>query len=173
MKNPEERSVRHPGTAGTKEPHPADVVTDPVRGQEPSDWDRAFGRPDYNQGYGPGYEPGYPGGREPLEFDRFQESTENTWPILPNVAGSQPGKHQGRGPASYIRPDDRIREDVCERLTDHPQIDAREIEVAVLDGEVTLSGTAPDRGTKDAAEDLVYGVSGVKQVYNRLRVERR
>jgi hypothetical protein len=171
MKNPEERSARHPGTAGTKQPHDSNVPADPVRGQEPSDWDRGYGRPDYNQGYGPGYEPGYPGGREPLEVDRFRESTENTWPILPNVAGSESGRHSGRGPTSYIRPDDRIQEDVCERLTHDPEIDAGEIEVGVLNGEVTLSGTVPDRTTKHAAEDVVYGVSGVKEVDNCLRVK--
>jgi BON domain-containing protein len=171
MKNSEEGSVRRPESDRRKRPDDANV-TDPVRGREPSDWDRGYGRPDYNQGYGPGYEPGYPGGREPLEFDRFRESTENTWPILPNVAGTESGKHSGRGPTYYVRPDDRIREDVCERLTHHPEIDASEIEVGVANGEVTLSGTAPDRSTKYAAEDLVYGISGVKEVYNRLRVER-
>jgi len=173
MKNPENRSARHPGSARTNQSHDPDVVVDPVLGQEPSDWDRGYGPPDYNQGYGPGYEPGYPEGREPLEFDRFRESTENTWPIPGNIAGGQMGKHSGRGPASYIRSDDSIREDVCERLTHHPEIDASEIEVGVSNGEVTLSGTAPDRSTRYAAEDLVYEVSGVKQVENRLRVERR
>ncbi len=41
------------------------------------------------------------------------------------------GPHAGRGPKGYRRSDDRIREDVNERLTEHPQIDATEIEVTL------------------------------------------
>jgi len=174
MANSEERNTSKPKSVGANERRDHDIVTDPVRGQERSDWDRGHGLPDYNQGYGPGYEPAYPGGREPLEYDRFRESRENTWPIPRNITGeTETGKHSGRGPASYNRPDNRIREDICERLMHHPEIDATEIDVTVLNGEVTLSGTAPDRTTKYAAEDVVYEASGVKQVYNRLRIETR
>ncbi|HEY1342642.1 MAG TPA: BON domain-containing protein, partial [Bryobacteraceae bacterium] len=55
------------------------------------------------------------------------------------------GGHTGRGPKNYRRNDERIREDVCVRLTDHPEIDASEIEVRVDDGEVTLSETVDSR----------------------------
>jgi osmotically-inducible protein OsmY len=78
--------------------------------------------------------------------------------------------HRGRGPRGYARSDDRIREDVSDRLTDDPFIDASEIEVAVSRSEVTLSGTADSRSARRRAEDLAEAVSGVTHVQNNLRV---
>jgi osmotically-inducible protein OsmY len=77
---------------------------------------------------------------------------------------------RGRGPRNYQRSDERIREDVCESLTQDDQIDASSIEVTVTDGEVTLTGTIFQRDDKRRAEDLAEAVSGVKDVRNNLRV---
>jgi osmotically-inducible protein OsmY len=77
---------------------------------------------------------------------------------------------RGRGPRNYQRSDERIREDVCESLTQDDQIDASSIEVTVTDGEVTLTGTIFQRDDKRRAEDLAEEVSGVKDVRNNLRV---
>ena len=81
------------------------------------------------------------------------------------------GVFTGRGPKNYTRSDDRIREDVCEHLFDHPYIDASEIEVHVADGEVTLTGLVDARIVKRAAEDCAEHVRGVKDVHNQLRVK--
>jgi hypothetical protein len=81
------------------------------------------------------------------------------------------GAHRGRGPKGYKRSDDRIHEDVCERLTEDPFIDASNIEVAVTEGEVTLNGTVSSRGLKRRAEDLAEMASGVAHVQNNLRVQ--
>lgn len=81
------------------------------------------------------------------------------------------GRHAGRGPKGYQRSDDRIREDINERLTQHPDIDATEIDVVVASGEVTLSGTVDHRRTKRLAEDVAEGVSGVRDVHNQIRVQ--
>ncbi|MBB4038743.1 hypothetical protein GGR34_000372 [Microvirga flocculans] len=81
------------------------------------------------------------------------------------------GPYRGRGPKGYRRPDERIHEDVCERLTEDPFIDASTIEVAVKDGEVTLNGTVSSRGLKHRAEDLAELASGVAHVQNNLRVQ--
>ncbi|MGH1560504.1 BON domain-containing protein [Caulobacter segnis] len=51
------------------------------------------------------------------------------------------GEHRGRGPKGYRRSDERIREDVSDRLTDDSWLDAHGVEVSVSDGDVTLSGT--------------------------------
>jgi hypothetical protein len=80
------------------------------------------------------------------------------------------GPHAGRGPKGYKRSDDRIREDVCERLSEHPYLDASEIEVKLQGGEVTLTGTIESRHAKRLAEDVVEQVSGVKEVHNQLRL---
>lgn len=80
------------------------------------------------------------------------------------------GPHKGKGPQSYKRSDDRIREDVSDRLTDDGQLDASHIAVAVQDGEVTFSGSVSDRRAKRRAEDIADNVSGVTHVQNNLRV---
>ncbi|HET6521889.1 MAG TPA: BON domain-containing protein [Geminicoccaceae bacterium] len=78
--------------------------------------------------------------------------------------------HRGRGPRGYTRSDERIRDDISDRLTDDPYLDASEIEVSVSGGEVTLSGTVNSRQDKRRAEDLADDVSGVSHVQNNLRV---
>ncbi|MCB8821559.1 BON domain-containing protein [Microvirga rosea] len=78
--------------------------------------------------------------------------------------------HRGRGPKGYQRSDERIREDVNDRLTDDPHIDASEIEVTVMSREVTLNGIVQSRFEKRHAEDLAESVSGVTHVQNNLRV---
>jgi hypothetical protein len=79
--------------------------------------------------------------------------------------------HSGRGPKGYIRSDERIREDVSDRLTDDWLVDASNIEVAVANGEITLSGTVDSRQAKRRAEDCAESVSGVRNVQNNLRVQ--
>ncbi len=83
----------------------------------------------------------------------------------------QRGRHTGRGPKGYQRSDDRIREDVCERLTQHPNVDASEIDVQVNNGEVTLNGSVDDRHSKRMAEDIAEDVSGVREVHNQLKTQ--
>ena len=83
------------------------------------------------------------------------------------------GWHVGKGPSGYTRSDERIREDVCDRLTDDPYVDATNIEVTVQGGEVTLSGLVERREVKRRAEDLAERVSGVRDINNRLRVGTR
>lgn len=80
------------------------------------------------------------------------------------------GSFAGRGPRGYQRTDERLREDVCERLTQDPWVDASEIEVTVRGGEVTLSGSVRDRSDKREVEDVAERVSGVREVHNNLRV---
>jgi hypothetical protein len=86
--------------------------------------------------------------------------------------GAPPGPYAGLGPRGYQRTDERLREDVCDRLTEHGDVDARDMEVEVSAGEVTLSGTAPTRAQKRLAEDIADAVVGVIEVHNRLRMQR-
>jgi len=78
--------------------------------------------------------------------------------------------HRGRGPSDYTRSDERIREDVNDRLTQDWRVDATNIRVLAKDGEITLDGTVGSRPAKRRAEDLAEDVSGVKHVQNNLRV---
>lgn len=77
----------------------------------------------------------------------------------------------GRGPKAYTRSDTRIYEDVCDRLSDDPWIDATDIEVTVQDGRVSLCGTVDERRAKRRSQEIVEAISGVREVDNRLRTE--
>lgn len=136
------------------------------------DW-REEGRGEYG-------ERGYYGGREGLagsefEYRRSPYGRESEYARHAGYGGlggeyGYGGLYRGRGPRGYRRSDDRIREDVCDWLTDDPQIDASSMEVTVKDAEVTLSGSVNSREEKRRAEDLVEAISGVKDVHNNLRV---
>jgi osmotically-inducible protein OsmY len=78
--------------------------------------------------------------------------------------------HRGRGPKGYQRSDERLKEIICERLTDDPFIDASGVTVNVSGGEVMLTGNVLVRQQKYAAEDLVAEVSGVTEIHNHLSV---
>lgn len=80
------------------------------------------------------------------------------------------GSHRGRGPKNYTRSDERIKEDVSDRLEDHSYLDASDIEIEVNSGDIVLTGTVDSRYAKRLAEDLAERCSGVKNVENRLRV---
>lgn len=82
------------------------------------------------------------------------------------------GGFRGRGPKNYTRSDQRITEDLCERLTDDDDIDAGGIDVQVSQGTVTLTGTVAERWMKHRAEDLAERCGGVRDVENRIRVSR-
>jgi osmotically-inducible protein OsmY len=80
------------------------------------------------------------------------------------------GDYRGRGPRNYVRSDERIREDVCEALTEDRQVDARDVEVKVEQQVVTLTGRVRTRAQKRRAEDVALACNGVHDVMNALRV---
>ena len=80
------------------------------------------------------------------------------------------GIHAGRGPRGYQRSDERIREDINDRLTDDAYVDASDIEVIVNNSMVTLTGRVDSREEKRRAEDIADSVSGVTDVSNQLRI---
>jgi hypothetical protein len=101
--------------------------------------------------------------------ERTQESRGGAGPARGRMPHSR-GPHTGRGPVGFQRSDDRIRELVCEALTDDGEVDASHIEVTVKAGEVTLTGAIEDRRMKRLAEHCVEAVPGVKDVHNQLRI---
>lgn len=107
----------------------------------------------YNQDYDTqGYNPGY------------DWSYTEVW--------LEPGPYTGNGPQGYQRSNERIQEEANERLTQHGQLDAGNIQVKCDNGEVTLEGTVDSRRDKRMAEDAVDDISGVKDVHNHLRINR-
>ncbi|HEY2994332.1 MAG TPA: BON domain-containing protein [Methylomirabilota bacterium] len=139
------------------------------RGMRGPDYDaRGWG---YSGGYGAG--PGFVGGwsgqqRYGSRFsgpERYAGDADR-W----MRRGMTGGPHVGRGPRGYQRSDERIREDVCERMAECGELDASDIEVRVSNGEVTLQGTVRERHDRRLAEDIVDDVAGVREVHNEIRV---
>jgi osmotically-inducible protein OsmY len=100
--------------------------------------------------------------------DRYRERYETTERMgyRREEAG---GGHRGKGPSGYTRSDERIREDVNDALTEDDFVDASNVEVEVKQGEVTLTGTVPERRMKRLAEDCIERVAGIKDVNNHIR----
>jgi hypothetical protein len=80
------------------------------------------------------------------------------------------GGYRGRGPKGYRRSDERILEEVNERLCDDALVDASGIEVHCQDGRVVLGGQVDARWMKHRAEDIADAVTGVREIENRIRV---
>jgi hypothetical protein len=80
------------------------------------------------------------------------------------------GSYRGIGPRGYVRSPRRIYEDVCDRLTDHPLIDASDIEVSISGVEVTLAGSVDNPIAATRAEAIAREVTGVAGVRNALTV---
>ncbi len=122
------------------------------RQEQSRDWGGGMG----SQGYGHG--PSWQGGGSDRGY-----SAAGSW---------MAGPHSGRGPQGYQRSDARIEEDVCEHLTHYGMLDATGIQVQVENGEVTLTGTVESRQAKRLSEDILDGISGVRDIHNQLRVQR-
>jgi hypothetical protein len=116
------------------------------------------------------YDAGYFGSKSGLPQTPWQHD-DDTEQFNDQVYGGRPrGQFSGMGPRGYRRSDERIKEDVCQCLTDDHHIDASDIEVAVNDREVVLTGTVTSRMQKRHAEDLIERLPGVRDVINSIRV---
>ena len=153
-----------------------------------SSYGRASGYADESRfGHEPGRESGYRGsmhgagqGTGSSDYSRSYARGAGGGAYGSGMAGEYGGPSgqrgesafRGRGPKGYARSDDRLHEDICERMTDDPHIDAGDISVETRDGIVTLSGTVSARWMKYHAEDLVDRCPGVKDIKNQLSVQR-
>jgi hypothetical protein len=88
------------------------------------------------------------------------------------ASGTRRDDYRGRSPKDYRRSDDRIREDICDRLTDDPLLDPSDVTIKVEGGEVILTGFVATRDEKRRAEEEAERVSGVHDVINQIRVNR-
>jgi osmotically-inducible protein OsmY len=70
------------------------------------------------------------------------------------------------------RPDESLAREIHEVLTNDPELDATEIEVQVEGGAVTLLGKVVSSDAKLLAEELTESFPGVREVHNRLMIER-
>jgi len=80
------------------------------------------------------------------------------------------GPHYGVGSKKYKRSDERILDEIHDRLMFHGEIDAKDIEVTVKNGDVWLFGSVPTKRMRRGAEDIAELVVGVRNVDNELTV---
>lgn len=178
------------GTGGRTQNLPDDYGT----GRDPQAYERRYrDEPYYEERYGEGEPSRFPGrgwssrpraGERPGvrgdagiggSYSGNYESLERYEPRRYRQGGGQALERgfRGRGPRDYMRTDERIREDVCERLWDADDVDASDVSVAVKEGVVTLSGDVEQRRTKHRIEDIVDDCNGVQDIRNEIRVQRR
>ena len=126
-------------------------------------WSSGAGLKPAGFGFGPEEEPASDHDWQPTRPARGRGAWAGDW---------DQSDYRGRGPKGYRRSDERIRDEVCERLTDDRRVDASEITVEVKDGEVTLTGRVPTRDQKRQASECVEDIPGVREVFNQLQIDR-
>jgi len=116
------------------------------------------------------------------EYTAYTDSIHARERDRPGQAGEEPGalaeRHRAderapvrpRGPKNYQRSDDRIKEDIYEKLMRDDRIDPHDVVVEVSAGVVTLLGSVAHRQMKHWIEDIAADCPGVKDVENKLRV---
>ncbi len=133
-----------------------------------------WGGPGFTGGaYGYGYAPRYP--TRSLESEYSDEAavgyegSHGRGRGMPSRQGT--GMRQyARGPKGYQRSDERLKEDISERLMEAHDIDSSEVTVEVKGAKVILEGVVPSRHMKHAIEDMVDACPGVQDIDNRIRV---
>lgn len=110
---------------------------------------------------------------EPAPAPAWQHAPAEPAAATPAPPRPPERNYRGIGPRGYVRSPTRIYEDICDRLTDHPLIDASDIEVVVSGIEVTLQGSVDNAIAAGRAEAIAREVPGVKSVRNALTVRAR
>lgn len=132
----------------------------------------SYGSQSWEGSYGNNYNSGLNTGNYDTQWNYGQSNSGQGNYGQRNLMGNENmGQHRGKGPKGYKRSDERIKEDINDRLSDDAHLDASGIEVNVNNGEVSLSGTVSDRNSKRRAEDIVDAISGVQNVENKLRLK--
>jgi osmotically-inducible protein OsmY len=162
MGNWEHRGSSQLPYAGTGEPRWGESTQPSFHGDSARAWDRSR----HASSYGEQGRVGNYGSAREQEWNRSRSNDDS------GLHARNAGGFFGRGPKGYTRSDDRIREDVCDRLSYDDEVDASDITVTVSNGEVTLEGSVPDRHSKHRAEDIADAVNGVKDVHNRLKARK-
>lgn len=97
---------------------------------------------------------------------------DHGWRSASNGGAPESADRAGKPPKGYVRSDERLVEEICERLASQRH-DWSDVEVRVSGGEVTLTGTVADRQQKYEAERVADSVRGVLDIHNQIRTKPR
>jgi osmotically-inducible protein OsmY len=86
---------------------------------------------------------------------------------VPNALSAE-GQEKG---ARTISEDEVLKKRIVEQLVQDARVDAADIQVAVIDSEVTLEGTVPTYFARQEAYQIAWSIKGVSNVQNRLTVK--
>ncbi|HEY8615161.1 BON domain-containing protein [Phenylobacterium sp.] len=137
----------------------------------PSDYREGVGGDAYGGGMsGADYERSFGARGEDFASGEFGADDRSWMDRRADDAAGGSGPHGGRGPRGWSRTDQRIHEAVSEALMEDRLLDAREIEVQVEGGVVTLTGEVPGASDLRHAENLARRCAGVGEVRNQLEV---
>lgn len=137
-------------------------------------WDEAMARDRGQRGGQPAYGGGYFGDSRSGDqsYNGGQRMYRDDVGDRGRSGGTQGVARRPVGPKGYKRPDERVHEDVCERLAMNRYVDVSDVSVEVTNGVVMLEGTVQARREKYMIEEIAEAVFGVNEVENRLRVQR-
>ncbi|MFC4520270.1 BON domain-containing protein [Cupriavidus pinatubonensis] len=147
------------------------------RGGRAMHWDEGAARDRGQRGGQPSYGSGYygdsrSGGQSFSGGQRVYQDDGRDSGGRGRSSGMSGAARRPVGPKGYRRPDERVHEDVCERLAMNPYVDVSDVSVQVSNGVVMLEGTVKERREKYVIEEIAEAVFGVTEVENRLRVQR-
>jgi|GEM_PF-3629468 len=89
-----------------------------------------------------------------------------------NQETSRKGQFAGTTPKNFKRSDERIYDDICQKLSQEGHFDVSDVEIKVESGEVSLEGNIENRSDKHRIEMLVDSIMGVKDITNNLKIAR-
>lgn len=115
----------------------------------------------YGEEPGPGWQP-----------TSSAHPTRPAAPVAPHetLRRPRPARRYPPGPKGYRRSDQRMLEDICDRLFVADHIDSSEVTIEVSAAKAVLDGAVPQRWMKHAIEDLADACPGIEDVENRIRV---
>ena len=134
---------------------------------------RQYGQPQgqrYGQPYGPQYDQRYGQQYSPRYGQQFRQQPYGSDRYSGSGYPDARARRFTTGPKGYQRSDERLKEDISERLMESHYIDSSDVSVEVRGARVVLEGTVPGRHMKHAIEDLVDACPGVQDIDNRVRV---
>lgn len=71
---------------------------------------------------------------------------------------------------TLLSSDEKLYEEIYAALTASPDVEAGDYTLEVRAGDVTISGTVQAKATREAAMNVVQGVSGVHSIRNEIKL---
>jgi len=108
---------------------------------------------------------------QPQSIDRLSFNHQSDWDERRVETSEGYDLREGGYYFEHFKDSNRIKRDVLQLLKDDPLAQGSKIQVAVKQGQVTLSGEVNSQATRQNAEHAAHSVDGVRQVQNELVIK--